>query len=207
MASPDLTARLRYLNDSAHLLAMTAPSTSKHLMSQCNALMFADGIDPPDSHKRKACGACGTIMVLGWDGKLEMQPKRGRRGKSGTSVTDRARAMVYECGSCGRKTRFYTSTAQSSVSKHSSAPGLHMKHLTSSTQVSDASQSELFKPKSRSNTIATSISTSTLSGDSSKRKRTKSRKQSGLEAVLARQKATDSRGSSGFDLLDFMKKA
>jgi hypothetical protein len=39
------------------------------------------------------------------------------------------------------------------------------------------------------------------------KKRIKARKQGGLEAILARQRATDSRESGfGLDLLDFMKK-
>lgn len=183
MASPDLTARLRYLSDSAHLLAATAPATSKYLMSKCNSLMFDNDIELSESHRRKVCGACGTIMILGWDGKLEAgSQRRGARGKSisGKALTDRARAMVYKCESCGRKTRINISTSPSSVPKYKSAIS-HTNHTLSITEASNTSQS-------------------------GGKKRTKSRKQGGLEAILARRKATDSR-SSGFDLLDFMKKA
>jgi ribonuclease MRP protein subunit SNM1 len=187
MASQELTARLRYLNDSAHLLATCAPATSKYLMAQCNSLMLDNDIELPESHKRKVCGACGTIMILGWDSKLEVEQRRGRvRGKSvsGKAGTDWARAMVYECDSCGRKTRVNISTTPKAVPKQKH-PLPQTKHTLSVNQAS------------------TNCSTSTPSRISTGKKR---RKESGLEAILARQKATESRAPLGFDLLDFMKK-
>jgi ribonuclease MRP protein subunit SNM1 len=203
MASPDLSARLRYLNGSAHLLATTAPATSKYLMSKCNSLMFDNNVEQSESHKRKACGACGTIMILGWDGKLKLDSQRAQRGKSTPRrTTDRARAMVYKCESCGRETRLNMS---SSAPKHKA---LSLSNAQDSSSVTQASNTSLLSgdptpPQAKSNIP------STPSGSSSSKKRTKARKQGGLEAILARQRATDSRRSSGFglDLLDFMKKS
>lgn len=203
MVSPGLTARLRYLNDSAHLLAATAPATSKYLMSKCNSLMFDNDIEQPESHKEKACGACGTIMILGWGGKLEIDFQSARRRKSTPlkSATDRARAMVYKCESCGRKTRITISP--SPLPRHKSISLSHTKHSSGTAGASNTSS------LSGNPTVqeAKSNNPSTPSASSSSKKRTKARKQGGLEAILARQKATDSRGPSGFDLLDFMKKA
>ena len=186
MASLDLTARLRYLNDSAHLLATTAPATSKYLMLKCNSLMFDNSIEQPEAYKRKACGACGTIMILGWEGKLEVESGRAQRGKRKTT-TDGTRAMVYRCESCGSKTRLNVSTSPSSSQKHKSIS--HAKLTSSTLQTSNASTLSANTPPQA-------------------KKRTKARKQGGLEAILARQKAAESRGLSGFglDLLDFMKK-
>ncbi|TAQ85992.1 hypothetical protein B7494_g5680 [Chlorociboria aeruginascens] len=81
MASPELSARLRFLNDAAHLLATTAPATSRHLMSRCNSLLFENNIEPAESEKLKACGACGTIMIVGVAAtfKVETQKPRSRK--------------------------------------------------------------------------------------------------------------------------------
>lgn len=200
MASPDLSARLRYLNDSAHLLATTAPTTSKYLVSKCNSLMFDNSIEQPESHKRKVCGACGTIMILGWHGRVELQSQRSRRGKnvSAEKATDRARAMVYKCESCGRKSRINIS---SSAPKRKSSSVSHTEHLSSITPTSNTPLLPGIStpPQPTSNTSATTTSAS--------KKRSKAKKQSGLEAILARQRATDSRGSGfGLNLFDFMKK-
>ena len=194
MASSDLTARLRFLNDSAHLLATASPATSKFLMSKCNALMFDNGIEQSESHKRKACGTCGTIMILGWDGKLEIESQRALRGKSTPRGTtrDRARAMVYKCESCGRQTRLNI-TPPAPKTK-----ALSLSNKNHSSSITQGSSPTLPPPKSNISSAASSTS----------KKRSKARKQAGLEAVLAKQRAIDSRGSSGFglDLLDFMKK-
>jgi RNase P subunit RPR2 len=192
MASLDLTARLRYLNDSAHLLATTAPATSKYLMSKCNSLMFDSNIEQSDSHKQKVCGACGTVMILGWEGKLQVESGRARRRKSTPkkATNNRVRAMVYKCESCGSKTRLDISPSPSSVPKDKSVSLSHANLRSSTLPTSNTSSLLLNTPPPQA------------------KKRTKARKQGGLEAILARQKATDSRGSSGFglDLLDFMKK-
>jgi ribonuclease MRP protein subunit SNM1 len=201
MASSDLTARLRYLNDSAYLLTTTAPTTSKFLMSKCNSLMFDNGIEQSESQKRKVCGACGTIMILGWVGKVEVESQQARWGKNTPrrATRDRARAMVYECESCGRKTRVSIS---SPTSKYKALSISNTKHSSSITQASNTSllPSSPTLPQPTSNISSAPSSTS--------KKRSKARKQGGLKAILARQRATDSRGSSGFglDLLDFMKK-
>ena len=205
MASPDLTARLRYLNDSAHLLATTAPATSKYLMSQRNSLMFDNGIDRSDPHRRDACGACGTIVILGWDGKIETRRQGGSRGKSGKAVTNLPKPIVYMCESCGRKTQLNISTSPSSVLDPKPISLLHTKHTLNTTQASNHSSSGLSNSQIKSQPITTS--SCIPSETSTKKKRTKTRNQGGLGAIIARQKATESRGLSGFDLLDFMKKA
>jgi ribonuclease MRP protein subunit SNM1 len=200
MASSDLMARLRYLHDSAHLLATTAPATSKYLMSNCNSLMFENGIEQSESHKGKACGACGTIMILGWGGKLEVETQRARRGSSTPKRTmaDRVRAMIYRCESCGRQTRINISAP----SKNKASSVTNTKHSSNIAQASNTSllpsSPTLQQPKSNVSSTASSTN----------KKRTKARKQGGLEAVIARQRAADSSRSSGFglDLLDFMKK-
>jgi ribonuclease MRP protein subunit SNM1 len=194
MASSDLTARLRYLKDAAHLLATTAPTTSRFLMSECNSLMFENGIEPSESNRREACGACGTIMILGWHGKLEVEYSRVLRAK-GKRATERAKAMGYRCDSCGRQTRIEL-PAPSPRPKASNSSRMK---LSSSI----ASNNTPLQPSASTQQTVPGISAS-----STGKKRTKAKKSSGLEAVLARQRAAESNRPSGFglDLLDFMKK-
>ena len=203
MASSHITSRLQHLYDSAHVLSTTAPATSRYLMAQCNSIMFAKGIHLPSSHKRKACSACGTIMILGWNGKLEPQPRTGpRKDKSGKAVADRTKTMVYNCESCGRKTLFNISIPSSFIQNHKPVTPSHINNTLMPTQSSDTAKSgHSNQTQSKSNKITSP------SGNLPKKNRTKARNQGGLEAILARQKAIDSRDSSNFDLLDFMKKA
>lgn len=190
MAPPELSARLQYLNDSAHLLSATAPETSRHLMSRHDSLLFDSSLDPPNTQKRKACGACGTIMILGWNGVLELkQPGRKNKRRQG-KVSKPQRAVVYTCDCCGSKTR-------------NSFPAPHQK----------------YKPGTKSSkavSAAAAASSATLtkgnpglgqSSNSNSKKRAKSRKQSSLQAILAKQKASEGASASGFglNLMDFMK--
>ncbi|TVY82057.1 Uncharacterized protein LSUE1_G005548 [Lachnellula suecica] len=188
MASPELSARLRFLNDSAHLLVASAPETSRHLMSKHNYLLFDSYIDISDAQRRKACVACGTIMIMGWNGTLETQRTR-RKGKRREEASQPAKVMVYKCESCGNKTRHPLPGPPRAIR-------------------SKATYSKAVPPSS---STATSLSKEppapTQSPNSSSKKRAKSRKQGSLQAILAKQKAQETTGSGfGLDLMDFMKK-
>ena len=198
MASPELSARLRYLNGSAHLLVANAPATSRYLMSSCNALMFQHSIEPSESQRRKICGACGTIMILGSEGSLRVESERHKRKRSGQntplpgSKSGANKAMVYKCGSCGRVTRFPLPKTTPRSRLRSQPLG-----LSTGANITSASQTE-----------ASSTPITPLSTNASSKKRAKARKQSGLEAILAKKKASEANGSGfGLNLMDFMKKS
>lgn len=196
MADLELAARLRYLNESAHFLAKSAPTTSKYLVSQCNSLMFDHEIEQPDLSKRGSCSACGSIMILGSEGKLEVKSQCLRkklirkRAKGASSVE---KAMIYTCGSCNKMTRHRLDPAPvASRSKNGAAQhGAVSKTNPLPTQ-----------NLTTANTIGTS------STNASSKKRAKNRKLGGLGALLAKQKASQT-GPSGFglDLMDLMKKS
>jgi ribonuclease MRP protein subunit SNM1 len=192
MAAPELSARLRYLNESAHLLATTAPETSRHLMSKHNSLMFDNNLDPTESQRRKACGACGTIMVSGWQGKVEVDSQGARRGKRRPSVqASKKPSVVYTCNSCSRKTRFLLNSS-SKPARHKAVPS----QLISSSIGKVASTAPI-----------TDVNPTTSTANSSSKKRAQSRKKSGLGAILAKQRTSQSAGTGfGLDLMDFMKK-
>ncbi|TVY18300.1 Uncharacterized protein LARI1_G004730 [Lachnellula arida] len=191
MASPELSARLQYLNDSAHLLAATAPETSRHLMSRHDSLLFDSNLDPPNTQKRKACGACGTIMILGWNGVLELKQLGRKNKRRQGKVSNPPRAVVYKCDCCGSKTRKSLPTP---LQKHK--PGTKSSKAVS---VADAASSGTLQTKENPGLGQSSNANS--------KKRAKSRKQSSLQAILAKQKASEGASASGFglDLMDFMK--
>lgn len=190
MATPELSARLRYLNDTAHLLAATAPETSRYLMSQHNSLLFDSNVELPEAQNDNACGACGSIMILGWNGSLEF--KQLGRKNIGVS-TPRRRNAVYTCDSCGRKTRRYMPEPRQKVSSESkSAEATPVSATSSSGPPQKEKAPALAQPAS-----------------SNSKKRAKTRKQGSLQAILDKQKASQGASGSGFglDLMDFMKNA
>ncbi|KAF7892000.1 hypothetical protein EAF00_008302 [Botryotinia globosa] len=196
MADLELAARLRYLNESARFLAKSAPTTSKYLVSQCNSLMFDHEIEQPELSKRGSCSACGSIMILGSEGKLEvrsqsLKKKPIRNRAKGVSRVEKA--MIYTCGSCNKMTRHRLDPAPvASRFKHGA-----VQHGVVSKP----------NPLPAQN-LPTASTIGTPSTNASSKKRAKNRKLGGLGALLAKQKASQT-GSPGFglDLIDLMKKS
>ncbi|KFY75009.1 hypothetical protein V499_05028 [Pseudogymnoascus sp. VKM F-103] len=198
-AAGALSAQLKYLTDAAHLMAFSAPGSSSHLMSRCNLLMFSNDINQSDSHRRHVCGGCGNIMTPGWTStvKNEVQrPPRSRqtRKRKASAITQAAeRSMVYTCDRCKRETRqVITTTALPRIASRRA----EQSNLTSGEapeRLTSASESQAATP-------------TTPSANASSRKRAKSRKQGGLQALLAKNKEASQNSSSGFglDLMDLM---
>ncbi|KAJ5054030.1 uncharacterized protein L3040_000316 [Drepanopeziza brunnea f. sp. 'multigermtubi'] len=148
--------------------------------------MFDSKIDLSESQRRDACGACGTIMTLGWEATLEQDTPKRRKGKSkpGTDASKAPKTMIYSCGACSKKTRI-----SSGITK---PPGRHRKAMSNSSS----------NPVSIvTNTTPQATSTPTPSS----KKRQKSKK-GGLAAILAKNQASQSSSGFGLDLMDFMKK-
>ncbi|KAF4585640.1 DUF866 domain protein [Ophiocordyceps camponoti-floridani] len=60
MASTDLTTRLNFLTDAAHLLHSSAPETSAHLMRHRSVLMSRSGFTQPPLQRQHVCSAEGA---------------------------------------------------------------------------------------------------------------------------------------------------
>jgi ribonuclease MRP protein subunit SNM1 len=205
MAAPSISARLKYLNDSAHLLVISAPGTSAYLMSRCNTLMFDNDLNQSDAQKRHVCGACGNIMMLGWTGTRQMESlkvQRGRRNARSTvpqSSIAKVKTVVYTCERCSRRTRQSINTTIPRSSKT-----LDLNNHPEASQIATPFKASLLETHPAARTL------SLTPANASSRKRAKIRKQGGLQALLAKTNETDTRGSSGdfgLDLLDLMKKA
>jgi ribonuclease MRP protein subunit SNM1 len=125
-------------------------------------------------------------MIIGWEGTLHVEaPQRKRKRNEDGNTIKGSRTMVYECSTCGAKTR----EVLDPPSKR-----------TTHTQITNSiSQHPHDTPSLEQNSITA------VNPQSSTRKRAKSKKPGYLQAILASKQASETK--SGFDLLDFMKKA
>ncbi|KAK5149316.1 hypothetical protein BJ546DRAFT_834404 [Cryomyces antarcticus] len=212
MASDTLSARLKYLHESAHLLATSSPAISASLESQYDKLVFENGLDVPESRRREVCASCGNIMAPESSSHVVQEkpiPARIKRkgGSTGTSsALKHARPdkiVVYQCNRCNSKTRFAAKgpppvkTASILVTRTPSA-----QHSPSPASALPSSETSTPKPPN-------DLQSATNGLNASSKKRAKARKQGGLQALLARSKNEGRAGppSSGFglDLMDLMK--
>lgn len=198
-AAGALSAQLKYLTDAAHLMAFSAPGSSSHLMSRCNLLMFSNDIDQFDTRRRHVCGGCGNIMTPGWTStvknEVQRQPKSPKSHKRKASAITQAteRSMVYTCGRCKRETRHVITMA--------ALPRINPRRAEQPRLASGEG------PERLSSTPQPQAGTPTVpSANASSRKRAKSRKQGGLQALLAKNKEASQSSSGGFglDLFDLM---
>jgi len=127
-------------------------------MSQYNALLLENDLNKSDVQRSKACGACGTLLILGWAATMEI--KTQRKKPKGKIASNYSRAMVYRCATCNMKTQFPIQSAPKIISR----PGV----------VSKIANQEPSTP------ISLQASTH--------KKRSKSAKQGGLRALLQKKK-------------------
>ncbi|CCU74398.1 unnamed protein product [Blumeria hordei] len=195
MDTSNITTHLRYLTESSHLLALSAPEVSRFLMNKYNKLSLKYEKDSKISQVPKSCNACGAIIILGWGGTIKHESmninqigkKVNSKKRHQKQVGENSKTLVYECKVCHGKTRetlrnkpkikFQSNTGRfpcanmSASSENQNLPGQLYTHGTQSL---------------------------------SSKKRRKSKKNT-LEALLAERKDAGPK-SVGFDLMDFMKK-
>jgi ribonuclease MRP protein subunit SNM1 len=204
MVSPGISARLKYINDSAHLLAISAPGTSAYLMSRCNGLMFDNELEQSDAHKQHVCGACGNIMILGWTGTRQIESLKVQKGRRNARAmmqntsSAQVKTVVCTCERCGRRTRRSINT---NIPR--SLTTLNTTYNPRASQTATPFKGPLLETHSAPRTP------SSTSANASSRRRAKIRKHGGLQALLEKNKETDTRvsgGGFGLDLFDLMKK-
>ncbi|KAI9790876.1 MAG: hypothetical protein M1816_004637 [Peltula sp. TS41687] len=214
MATADTSKRLRYLDESAHLLNNASPAISAHLMSQFYKVGFDHEMDISDARRRAACGACGSLHIPGWTssistaGKDPSKAKGSHASKKVTSSPDkeqkshREKKIIYACSTCGREThqglprRLRIEPKQPQVRTVESA----------ASALQQVSRQRSLRPPEGAGAV---VSKSKTINDSSRR-RAKARKQGGLRALLSQKQAQSSSGNNkskdyGLDLMDILK--
>ncbi|KAL2684809.1 hypothetical protein Neosp_005900 [[Neocosmospora] mangrovei] len=170
MALSELPGTVDFLTDAAHLLRMTAPETSAHLMSVRGQLLFQQGIPSSDIQRQHVCGRCGLIMIPGRGSTLKVDARKAIRrkaegAKSTKSTPEVSQPLgpfkVFHCNSCQQDTK---------ISLPPPGPATRRKAAIQS-KVKKAVAPEPLKP----------------TANASSKKRAKNRK-AGLQALLSGQK-------------------
>ncbi|KAI8724659.1 hypothetical protein NCS52_00035500 [Fusarium sp. LHS14.1] len=170
MTLSELPGTVDFLTDAAHLLRMTAPETSAHLMSVRGQLLFQQGIPSSDIQRQHVCGRCGLIMIPGRGSTLKVDARKAiRRKAEGAKSTESTPEIsqpsgpckVFHCNSCQQDTK---------ISLPPPGPATRRKAAIQS-KVKKAVAPEPLKP----------------TANASSKKRAKNRK-AGLQALLSGQK-------------------
>jgi RNase P subunit RPR2 len=198
MERPATNARLRYLNDSAHLLAYSAPSTAAFFQSRYNQLVDREDVAVPDARRREICAACGFNML--WSSMYppvhpEVQnKKRQKPNGAAPSKSNETKGTLLSCRMCHSKTEYQLPVA---------------KRTRGASKLRRADLSPLAKTPSLHQELDSTSKSSLDTRTHTPRKRAKGRKQNSLSAMLAKSKAEAASQKSGFglDLMDLMKGA
>lgn len=180
--------RSSFLQEAAHLLAVSSPTTSAFLGAAQDRLFEDAEIELSqkelDALRRGFCGACGNPMIPGWSCKVAHQAsKKTKRDEKRTKdATQLAKHILYTCLRCERQT---VQSVQARPAKHvrKSAP-------------QKASQ-PVPVPKEQTKEATKVVK----SVNASSKERKKARK-GGLAAMLEKSKSQSST-QGGFDLMDF----
>lgn len=174
--STDEAARLRYLNDSAHLLASTSPRISAHLITKRNLHLTSIG-GPVNT--RDACHKCGTIFRHGIN----------------HIVTNKRNHVVSICQTCKHTIRL---AAEPILPIPKSSSTIATPELGLSRIASPSGDMLIQSSVIQHNLMAVN--------KKSAHERKKIRKQSGLQALLANRNEQKTKSGSGLDLMDLMRK-
>ncbi|POS85281.1 hypothetical protein EPUL_004032, partial [Erysiphe pulchra] len=192
MMTSEVSARIRFLNESANLLFKSAPETSRYLMTKRNKLAWDNNVDIAETNLSKTCNACGTLMIIGWLGAISIEPgipKRQKRQRKKVEIKkQQPRILIYECNTCHRKTRQNLGSRLITVKERKS---LRISSL----------QTQCLPNKYESEPNTQNISM--LASSTRKRRRTK---KNTLETILEQKRKPQS-SLFGLDLMDFLKKA
>lgn len=209
MVDQSIKARARYLDESAHLLASTSPAISRHLRSQLHKVATDYNLSLSDAQKNGACGACGNLMIPGWTSRTYLDNERPTRNlkRKATKQDDKAglKAVCNECLICNRVTRLPLPAPIRALSKEPANPPCSK--ITPTTSKNPIGTNIPAEPGA--GPPASPFNNASSFTNASSKRRAKARKQSGLQALLAKKKEESLGGGSstgfGLDLMDFMK--
>jgi RNase P subunit RPR2 len=184
------TSRAYYLQEAAHLLAISSPAVSAFLGSARNRFIEDVESEVPakewDALRRETCGACGSLLVPGWSCEISTRPQP-RRSKSGRKEKSNDlgisnQSTVYNCLRCHRKTE----------QKLQPRPRKHLKNSRTVVVPEPSMTTKKATKEDDPKTIKTA--------NASSKQRQKARK-GGLQAMLEKNKTKSA--SQGLDLMDF----
>ncbi|PSN73248.1 hypothetical protein BS50DRAFT_568829 [Corynespora cassiicola Philippines] len=182
-------AQLSFLQEAAHLLALSAPTTSAALGAARDALLDTQEGELKASRsqleamRREFCGACGHLLVPGWSCRVSYETSKSLPSKKDVASTPSRpeKNAVHTCLRCDRRNVF---PLASRSAKH--IKGRKVKVEPPPQMEDNASK------------VVKSV-------NASSKQRKKARK-GGLQAMLDKNKMqTSAQGGLGLDLMDFMQ--
>lgn len=203
LAGPNVVARLRYLEEAAQLLLVSAPTTSTLLGAARIKLTSKYDMPLVQRDGARICNSCGNILILGWSSKKARLSKHESKKRSleqpirPTRNTSQS-SMAYDCSCCG-------SISYHKKSERVSRPiNKTVQVAITPMQPTSAVQTSLDKPSSMQQSAPCAAVNRVDSASATSRKRVRGRKQEGLQAMLAKSKV-QAAPSTGLDFMDFMK--
>ncbi|KAF2798320.1 hypothetical protein K505DRAFT_233514 [Melanomma pulvis-pyrius CBS 109.77] len=192
-------SRLDFLKEAAYLIAIPSPTTSAALGTARDKLLEQHDADLEAPNKewhalrREVCGACGNLMVPGWSCEVTHQTRSKKLGKRKTKDALKPsnrpeKDVVYTCSRCHRRT----------VQTLPPRPSRHAQQSTGAIDTRNII--DAFTPREKG-VEATSAVIKSANASSKQRKKTR---KGGLQALLDKSK-TQTSGSLGLDLMDFMQ--
>ncbi|PYI36798.1 hypothetical protein BP00DRAFT_3747 [Aspergillus indologenus CBS 114.80] len=193
MPLSDHAPRLEYLKSSASFLEAASPSTAAHLMSVHNNIIRDEFKPLNQRHQEFACGACGSLRNS--KSTRTIQVSKRRKKLAGLSAEG---ATVLICRRCRRRT-VKPSRKESIRSNAPVVPVttvLNAVATQSSTSTRPLPGQPVPAPADQDKAVKSAE-------NASSKKRAKSRKQGGLQALMASKQ--QSRPASSLDLFDFLQ--
>ncbi|USP74260.1 uncharacterized protein yc1106_01534 [Curvularia clavata] len=191
MAQTDqIEARARFLQEAAHFLAASSPTTAAFIGRAHNKLIEDSELEIPskeaDAYRRSICNACGNIMIPGWSCKVSSHvPGIASINKDHSNPKKPPKVektIIYTCSMCHRETHQVLRQKPRRRNERSmpvrnaeptTAPGKPIKEADNAPKTLNASSKQ----------------------------RQKARK-GGLQAMLDKKKSENS-ANGGLDLMDF----
>ncbi|OMP88319.1 hypothetical protein BK809_0003076 [Diplodia seriata] len=203
----DLSARLKYLHEAAHVMALASPETSSFLESQYSHLLAENDLIPPESRKREVCGACGTILIPGISCTVTQEQVPPRKSKKKGSKVQKlgqseagkgCKMKIYSCLRCSSKARLQIPSKKARMGTRKPA------RSPSGESPAPTTAAITQTPAAEPDAPATAPANPAPANANSK-KRAKARK-GGLQALLANsKKETNPSKGFGLDLMDLMR--
>lgn len=185
------TRKARFLQEAAHLLAVSSPAAASFLGSARHELITGADANVPtkeyDAICREACSACGNVLIPGWSCKVstrsssQLQSAKGKKSdKSHRKLESRS---VYECLRCHRET---IQTLQPKPPR----------------QTKKAAKDVASNPATKSSEPVTEANDKISKTVNASSKQRQKARRGGLQAMLEKKKSQNS-NTGGFDLMDF----
>lgn len=220
MASAATSARLRYLHNAASHLFIAAPTSAAAFEAEIGSIAEKAGLTLPDYRRQDICTACGNILAPGLSCTvaIESAPSfpskraRGQRNRKSIAVQLEYRhklvekIMVYTCKRCSKSTRVSAGVPPRARKVRARNKPEADKTFVAGSMLNTPTKTALAQAEVAESDIAPPAPSAKGLTNAGSKQRAKARKQSSLQALLAKNKASaNTLSGSGLDLMDFME--